>query len=125
MSTGGVKRSARVAERLREELSARLRDMRDPRLAGVLVSRVEMPDDLQSAKVFVRREMGVVDPGVQKEMLKGLQAASGRLRRDVAGALSLRYAPTLRFLYDEAPDAVDRIEELLREIHSESGPKRE
>jgi ribosome-binding factor A len=123
--SGPVKRSARVAERLREELSAKLRDMRDPRLAGVFVSRVEMTDDLQSAKVFVRRELGAAEAGVQKEMLKGLQAASGRLRRDVAGALSLRYAPALRFFYDEAPDAVDRVEELLREIRRESEPKPE
>jgi ribosome-binding factor A len=124
MSTG-VKRSARVAERLREELSAKLRDMRDPRLTGVLISRVEVTDDLQSAKVFVRRELGAADPGVQKQMLKGLQAASGRLRRDVAGALSLRYAPTLRFFYDDAPDAVDRVEELLREIHRDEQDKGE
>lgn len=124
MSTG-VKRSARVAERLREELSAKLRDMRDPRLTGVLISRVEVTDDLQSAKVFVRRELGAADPGVQKQMLKGLQAASGRLRRDVAGALSLRYAPALRFFYDDAPDAVDRVEELLREIHRDEQDKGE
>jgi ribosome-binding factor A len=121
---GGVKRSARVAERVRAELSAKLRDMRDPRLSGVLVSRVEMPDDLQSAKVFVRREMGA-EPQVQKTMMKGLEAASGRLRKEVAGALSLRYAPSLRFFYDEAPDAVDRIEELLREIRSDVGDKGE
>ena len=29
--------------------------------------------------------------------------------------MGLRYTPSFRFFYDEAPDAVSRIEELLRE----------
>lgn len=113
-----VKRSTRVAGRLQEELAAAIRALRDPRAAGVLVSRVEVTDDLQSAKVYIRTESG--DP---KAALKGLGAASAKLRRDVAQALSLRYAPTLTFYYDEGPDATARIEELLREVKGE-GEKR-
>lgn len=111
----GVKRATRVAGRLQEELSAALRGLRDPRLEGVLVSRVELTDDLQLAKVYVRRELGPNADGV-KAALKGLGAAAGRLRHITAQALGLRYAPTFRFFYDEAPDAVARIEELLREV---------
>jgi ribosome-binding factor A len=118
--SGGVKRATRVAGRLQEELSAALRELRDPRLEGVLVSRVEVTDDLQLAKVYVRRELGADEEGV-KAALKGLGAASGRLRRVVAQALGLRYAPTFRFFYDEAPDAVARIEELLREVKRDEG----
>jgi ribosome-binding factor A len=114
-----VKRATRVSERLREELAVALRGLRDPRLAGVLVSRVEMPDDLQSARVFVRHELGADDRRARVEVLKGLGAASGRLRREVSHALGLRYAPSLRFEYDDAPDAVQRIEELLREVKGE------
>jgi ribosome-binding factor A len=114
--SGGVKRSARVAERLREEIAALLRGLRDPRVMGALVSRVEVTDDLQSAKVYVRRELGAGDEHDQRELVKGLTAASGKLRRDVAHALALRYAPTLRFFYDDAQDAMSRVEELLREI---------
>ena len=114
--SGAVKRSARVAERLREELSTLVRDLRDPRVEGALVSRVEMTDDLQSAKVFVRRELGSQGEGDTRALVKGLTAASGRLRREVARLLALRYAPTLRFFYDDAPDAMTRVEEILREI---------
>jgi ribosome-binding factor A len=121
--SGGVKRSARVGERMREELSAALRTMRDPRIEGTLISRVELTDDLQTARVYVRREMGAGDEKERRELLKGLSGASGRLRRDVSQALALRYAPTLKFFYDEAPDAVTRVEELLHEI--KSGAKEE
>jgi ribosome-binding factor A len=110
-----VKRATRVAGRLQEELAAALRSMRDPRLAGVLVSRVELTDDLQLARVYVRREQGG-DPEAVKAAKKALSSASGRLRHTAAQALGLRYAPALRFFYDEAPDAVLRIEELLREV---------
>lgn len=122
--SGMVKRATRVAERLREDLSSLLRELRDPRLAGVLVSRVELTDDLQSAKVHVRHEFGADDVASRRTMLKGLEAASGRLRRDIARTMGLRVVPTLRFYYDEGPDAERRIEELLREIKAASGGER-
>lgn len=106
-----VKRATRVAGRLQQEVAAAIRELRDPRVVGVLVSRVEVTDDLQSAKVYVRLEQG--EP---KAALKGLESASGRIRKQIASALQLRYAPALRFYYDEAQDAVTRIEELLREV---------
>ena len=37
----------------------------------------------------------------------------------------MRYAPTLRFFYDEGPDVMNRVEDLLREIKEEGGPKGE
>jgi ribosome-binding factor A len=52
-------------------------------------------------------------------MLAGLRAAAGVLRREVGQALGLRYAPELRFVYDEGLDASLRIESLLAEIASE------
>jgi ribosome-binding factor A len=115
-----VKRATRVAGRLQEELSAAMRTLRDPRLDGVLVSRVEMTDDLQSARVYVRRAQGGDEQAV-KAALKALGAAAGRLRKAVSQALGLRYAPELRFFYDTSLDAVSRVEELLREVKDERG----
>ncbi len=118
--SGGVKRATRVSARLAEELAAALRGLSDPRLEGVLISRVEMTDDLQSAKVYVRREGGGDERAV-KAALKALGAAASRLRRATAQALGLRYAPELRFFYDASLDAVTRIEELLREVKRDGG----
>lgn len=121
--SGAVKRSARVSERLREELSALLRGLSDPRVMGALVTRVEMPDDLQSAKVFVRRDLGPGDERDRQALVKGLTAASGKLRREAGNALGLRYSPTLKFFYDDAQDAVSRVEELLQEIKKDESGK--
>jgi ribosome-binding factor A len=117
MQAGSVKRSARVAERVREEIATALsRDLEDPRLAHVVVTRVEMPDDLQLARVMVRLATGGDDPVGRKRALAGLKAASGHLRTRVGRALGLRRTPELQFQYDEGQDASTRIEELLMEI---------
>jgi ribosome-binding factor A len=105
---------------MQEELAVALRDMRDPRLEGVLISRVELTDDLQTARVYVRRELGG-DPAAVKATVKALGAASGRLRRIAGTALDLRYMPELRFFYDDSLDAVSRIEALLREVKDTKG----
>jgi ribosome-binding factor A len=80
----------------------------------VVVSRVEMPDDLRSARVYVR----LLEPGEarKKEALAGLARATGMLRREVTGRVGLKFAPDLRFYYDEAQEKVARIEELLEEV---------
>src|SRR3954466_12205195 len=95
------KRSQRVASRMREELTLLLRGMNDPRLAAALITRIELTDDLAFARIFVRQELLVPDEASQKRMLRGFEAASGRLRQQVGRALALRHAPELRFLYDE------------------------
>lgn len=114
-----VKRAVRVAGQVRAQLVASLRSLRDPRLASVLVSRVELTDDLQLARVFVRLEVGGEDERARRGALKALETASGRLRHELGQELGLRYVPDLRFHYDQAPDAVNRVEELLREIKAE------
>ena len=109
------RRAVRVAARLREELSSALRGLSDPRARGALVTRVEMSDDLQNASVFVRLEREAT-PAERAALLRGLESASGRLRREVSQVLSLRFSPKLRFAFDEGVDAQSRVEEILLEI---------
>ncbi len=113
-------RANRVAARVQEELATQLRSLSDPRLQGIFVSRVEMTDDLQVAKVYVRHEQaGELSPGARKSLLRGFEAASGRLRKEIARAVALRRAPELRFIYDAGQDSAHRVEEILREIRAD------
>ncbi|WP_394821922.1 30S ribosome-binding factor RbfA [Pendulispora albinea] len=117
-----VKRATRVAEGIREELANLLgRRVRDPRVAGVIVSRVAITDDLRNAKVYVRLLDG--DESRQKELLAGLKSATGMLRSSLTKDLGLRFAPELRFYYDEAVEKNARIDELLAEIERETRSK--
>ena len=108
-----VKRAARVAERIREELAWLLtREVRDPGAAGAIVSRVELSDDLKVARVYLRTLEGTGGDVA----IAALKRASSMLRREVTKRVGLRFAPELRFFYDERLDAVNRIEELLEEV---------
>jgi ribosome-binding factor A len=117
---GEIKRATRVAERLREELAFLLsREVKDPRIKHVLISRVEMPDDLKGARVYVRLLENGDDLERRKEALLGLGKAASMIRREVAKRMSLRFAPELRFYYDEGQDKAERIEQLLEEVKRE------
>ena len=108
-----VKRATRVAERVREEMAWLLTtEVRDPRVKGVIVSRVEMTDDLKLARIYVR----MLEGGDGKVALKGLERTAIMLRREVSKRVGLRYAPELRFFYDDGLDKTTRIEELLEEV---------
>ena len=115
-----VKRSVRVAGRIRDELASLLaRTVRDPRVVGVMLTRVEMPDDLRNARVFVRLLEGGDDEAKRAEAIKGLTRAAGMLRTEVTKRVGLRYAPALVFQYDSGLDSTTRIEELFEEIRVE------
>lgn len=119
---GEVKRASRVAEGIREELSLLLTTrVRDPRLVGVLVSRVALTDDLRSARVYFRLLEGG-DADRIEAAKTGLSKAAGLLRKELGAKLKLRVVPELRFTYDEGQEARDRIDALLEEVRRERKP---
>src|SRR5262245_57732888 len=114
-----VRRADRVAEGIRNEISSMLQgELTDPRLEGVIVSRIRVSDDLRHARVHIRffRE---ADESRKKSALAGLGRATGLIRREVTQRLGLRMAPELAFEYDREQDAETRIESILHEIRTE------
>ena len=119
MNTDG-RRGKRVAELIRAHLADLMRrEVDDPRLAAVVVTTVDVTDDLMSARIGVRLLVGDEDPKKRAAVLKALASGAGRLRRLIAPKLELRRAPELRFNYDAGHDASRRVEELLHEIKQE------
>src|SRR6516225_5846220 len=113
-------RVKRVAEGVREELASLIADeVRDPGAAGTVVTRVDVTGDLKSARVYVRLLEGGDDTARRTSAIEALGRAAGMLRREVTHRLGLRYAPVLRFVYDEGLDRTIRVEELLAEIEAE------
>jgi ribosome-binding factor A len=91
-------RPERVAERIREEMSLLLqRDIQDPQLVGITVTRVEVSGDVRHAKVYVSARD---DANESREMLAELQHAAGYFRRRLAENLDLRFAPDVKFFLD-------------------------
>ena len=87
-----------------------LRDLDDPRLDGVHLTRVEMTPDLAVARVFWRTTPGAAGEDVATQALK---LAAGFLRAKLGKSLRLRGVPQLEFRLDAMIDSGARIEDLL------------
>ncbi|HSY23601.1 MAG TPA: 30S ribosome-binding factor RbfA [Polyangiaceae bacterium] len=113
-------RALRVSEGVRKELAALLAtEVKDPRAAGAVVTRVEMTSDLRSVRVFVRVLEGGEDETRRRDVVNALRRASGMLRREISRRLGLRYAPEFKFAYDEGTDHRTNVERILAEIEAE------
>ena len=108
MSTNRI---GRINEEIQRELSAALRNLKDPRVQKTMVSvtRVETTSDLRYAKVYV----SMLDKDASKEVLKGLKSSGGYLRRILGQNLQLRYTPELVWEEDHSITYGARILDIL------------
>jgi ribosome-binding factor A len=106
-------RQAKVGEMIKRDLAEILqREMRDPRLALVSVTNVDVARDFTVAKVFIS---SIGTPQEKADALKALQGAAGFLRGRLGRMLDLRTVPVLAFRYDTGIERGARMFELLRE----------
>jgi ribosome-binding factor A len=107
-------RLQRIADRIHQELSEMLiREISDPRLQRIFVTGVKVDKELAFADVYISAVEGVAR---SKDVLAGLESASGFIRRTLASRVELRAFPRLRFHWDMTPENADRIEKKLAEI---------
>jgi ribosome-binding factor A len=122
-------RPEKVGEQIRIELTELLaREVHDPGVGFVTLTKVKVSPDLQLARVYYT---SFGDAKAQKESAKALGRATPFLRRQVAQRVRLRRVPELQFFYDESIANHDRIEQILQELkaealsHGEGGPATE
>ena len=110
-------RLERIENRIREILSEMLiRDVSDPRVSGAFINDVDVDRELTFATVYVS-SLEVQESA--KEILAGLESASGFLRKSLATQIPLRTFPRLRFRWDPTPENADKIERLLSDLKNE------
>jgi ribosome-binding factor A len=120
VSSGDGRRTKRVAELIQRHFAEALRrELDDPRFAAVVVTGVDVSDDLLIAKIGVRLLVADDDEKQRRDVIARLRRAAPRLRRAITPRLELKRAPELRFHYDLGPDAHQRISQLLREVEAE------
>jgi len=118
----GYKRSARVGELLRQELSDLLRrEVKDPRVQGVTVTDVAVSDDLSRARIFYNTSL-CSHP--REEVQQALESAMGFLRSQLRERMNLRQTPQLSFHYDESFDEGARMDVVLAGVTREGGKGR-
>jgi ribosome-binding factor A len=110
-------RPERIGEEIRREISELLmRDVHDPGIGLVTLTRVKVSPDLQLARVYYTR-MG--DERARGETARALERATPFLRRQVGQRLRLRRVPELQFHFDASVEYQDRVERILIELEAE------
>ncbi|WP_277630338.1 30S ribosome-binding factor RbfA [Atopococcus tabaci] len=111
-------RVGRVAQEIQREVNDILRKrVRDPRVEGVTITEVDVTGDLQQATVLYSTLSE--EPETIEDTQKGLEKATGLIRKELGSRLTLYRTPELTFQRDESLAYGNRIEELLNQIKQE------
>ena len=107
-------RLMRINEEIQKELSAMIRNLKDPRVQDTMISitRVETTPDLRYAKVYV----SFLQEDRAAEALKGLKSASGYIRRELGQRLRLRHVPEMHFKATDSIEYSANISKILNDL---------
>lgn len=100
----GKYRKNRVNDAVTMETAQIIRDVKDPRISGALITitGADVSPDFKYAKIFYSVLGAENDPEEMKEIAKGLKSAKGFIRGQLAHRLNLRVTPELNFVVDES-----------------------
>jgi ribosome-binding factor A len=108
-------RPNRVGDQIRQEITLLLaRQVHDPGIGFVTITRVQVTPDLQVARVFYTT---LGSDAERRQTARALERALPFLRHQVGERLRLRRVPVLQFVFDKSVEHQERVEQLLREIH--------
>lgn len=100
-----VKR-ARLEKLLMEEIANLvLKELKDPRLADVVITYVELSQDMKRAKVYFT----TLQEGREKEAEEALNHASPFIRAQLAKSLKIKRLPELDFVFDKELKRMEKI----------------
>lgn len=88
--------------------------VRDPRVAGVTITDVQMLGDLSAAKVYYSILSDLASDN--KKAQEGLEKAKGTIKRELGKNLTMYKIPDLVFIKDESIEYGNKIDQMLREL---------
>ena len=91
------------------------RDVHDPGVGLVTITRVTVTADLQHARVYYT---ALGDEKARLGSARALGRAAAFLRGKLGVRLRLKRAPEIEFVYDESIAGQDRIEQILSELRA-------
>jgi ribosome-binding factor A len=111
------KRSEKVADLIHKEISEMLvKTIKDPRIGFVTITRVAVSEDYRSAKVYFS-VAGTVEE--RQRSMEGLDSAKGYVRKELGRRIRLRYTPEIIFKFDPSIEYAIHIGEVIRHIKRE------
>lgn len=123
-ATRRYERTARINEVVREVLADELERLSDPRLGFVTVTGVEVTPDLRQATVYYSALAPAgADAEAQAEAANetaaALRSATAHLQAEIGRQVRMKYTPHLVFREDPAIRTGERVDEILRRLHSD------
>src|SRR5262245_30145641 len=113
-----TQRTNRIDELLRQEIGAIVaRDVHDPRIGFVTITKVETTPDLRHAKVWVSV---IGQPKERTETIAALGRAMPFVRRELGRTLRLKRIPDLHVELDDTAERGTRVLQLLDELSAGS-----
>jgi ribosome-binding factor A len=115
-----TRRTVRVAEVLRKELSACMSQSLDLEGMLITISSVELPPDMKQAFIYV----STLNPEVEwGKAIKLLNRNRSMWQSAIGHRLGLKFTPQLIFRFDQAIERGDRVMEIMTQIEREGGKK--
>ena len=107
-------RSAQVAEELRKIISnIFLKDVNDPRVGFITVTRIELTNDLRYARVYYS-VLG--DQDSKQATVEALEENLSQIRRLAIQRINMKFAPEMHFILDTSIEKGMEIENILKKI---------
>ena len=105
-------RMGRTTEDIRRELSAIFRELKDPRVQGLIsIVRVDVTSDLSYCTVYISAIGGMEQA---KNAVAGLKSAAGFIRHELGTRLHLRHVPEMIF---KATDSIEYSANISKMLH--------
>lgn len=104
----------RTAEDIKRELALIIPTLKDPRISGMLsIVKLDLSGDGSACKVYISAIEGLK---VSKVSARGLTAAAGFIRREIARKLRLRVIPHFEFIADDSIEYSAQIAQKLKDL---------
>jgi ribosome-binding factor A len=113
------KRINRISEEVKKVVSELIQnEIKDPRISGMpSVNKVSVTKDLRFAKIYI----SVLGSEEDKEStIEGLQSAKGFVRKEIGNRINLRHVPEPIFMLDESIEQALYMSKLIEEVNRDS-----
>jgi ribosome-binding factor A len=114
------KRSEKVADLIQKEISQMLvKSLKDPRIGFVTITKVSVSEDCRFAKVYFSVSGTLAE---RERSMKGLDSAKGFVRKELGRRIRLRYTPEILFQFDPSIEYAIHMGELIQTIQQGKEP---
>jgi ribosome-binding factor A len=111
------KRSEKVGDLIHKEISEMLvKSLKDPRIGFVTITKVAVSEDCRFAKIYFSMMGSLTE---REKSVKGLDSAKGYIRRELGRRMGLRYTPEIMFQFDPSIEYAIHIGEVIEHLHQE------